>query len=101
MLRKQDVLRLIEQNQARIRALGVRNLALFGSFAREQQSATSDIDLLVEFEPDEKTFDNFMHLSFFLEDLLARPVELVTTDALSPHLGPGIMEEVEYVRLSS
>jgi predicted nucleotidyltransferase len=42
-----------------------------------------------------------MALSFFLEDLLVRKVELVTTDALSPHIGPHILKEVERVALTA
>lgn len=98
---KQDVLTAIEKNQDRIRSLGVKKLGLFGSFVRQEQSAESDIDFLVEFEPGKRTFDNFMGLSFFLEELLQRRVELVTTEALSPHIGPYILEEVEYALLAS
>ncbi|WP_245850550.1 nucleotidyltransferase family protein [Longimonas halophila] len=57
------------------------------------------MDLLVEFMPGEKSFDNFMAVSFLLEDELGRSVELVTREALSPHLGPHILEEVEYVEI--
>jgi len=94
---REKVLSLIIEHQDRIKALGVKRLGLFGSFVREEQGATSDVDLLVEFEQDRKTFDNFIQLSFFLEDLFRRRVELVTTESLSPYIGPHIMSEVEYV----
>ena len=94
---KKNVLALIEAHQDRIRALGVTRVGLFGSFARNEQSVKSDVDLLVEFDPSQKTFDNFMELSFFLEDLLKRRVEILTRDSLSPYIGPHILEEVEYV----
>jgi len=94
---KERVLSLIEEHKDKIRALGVKKLGLFGSFACEEHNAESDIDLLVEFEQEKKTFDNFIELSFFLEDLFQRRVELVTPEALSPYIGPYIMEEVEYV----
>ena len=87
---------LLLQNQARIRALGVQRLGLFGSFVREQQASESDIDLLVEFSEGKKTFDNFIELSFLLEDVLQRRVELITPDSLSPYIGPRILSEVEY-----
>ncbi|MGH9429414.1 MAG: nucleotidyltransferase family protein [Terriglobia bacterium] len=87
---------LLLQNQARIRALGVQRLGLFGSFVREQQASESDIDLLVEFSGGKKTFDNFIELSFLLEDVLQRRVELITLDSLSPYIGPRILSEVEY-----
>ena len=82
-----------------IRSFGVRRLGLFGSFARQGQGPGSDVDLLVEFEPGAKSFDNFMSLSFLLEDALQRPVELVTRESLSPFIGPRILAEVEDVPL--
>ncbi len=96
-LTKKKALSLIEEHKERIKALGVKRLGLFGSFARGEQCEESDVDFLVEFEPGKKTFDNFIRLSFFLEDLLKRRVELVTPEALSPYIGPHIMSEVEYV----
>jgi len=94
---KEGVLALIEEQQSRIKAMGVKRLGLFGSFARGEQNAESDIDVLVEFEQDKKTFDNFMQLSFYLEDLLQRRVELVTPESISPYIRPYIIKEVEYV----
>ncbi len=98
---KEDIVAILTQNLDRIRSLGVRKLGLFGSFVRGQQDDGSDVDVLVEFESGLKTFDNFMDLSFFLEEKLERRVELVTTDALSPHIGPYILAEVEYAPFSS
>ena len=57
------------------------------------------MDLLVEFVPGEKSFDHCMTVSFLLEDELERPVELVTRKALSPHIGPHILKNVEYVEV--
>jgi predicted nucleotidyltransferase len=94
---KEFVLMLIRQHESDIKTFGVRRMGLFGSFVRDQQGKDSDIDILVEFEPGLKTFDNFIHLAFFLEDILKRRVEIVTPDALSPYIGPHIMKEVEYV----
>jgi hypothetical protein len=96
---KRDIVSVIQENRDKIKALGVRKLGLFGSFVREEQRPESDVDVLVEFQPDQKTFDNFIQLSFFLEDILRQPVELVTTESLSPYIGPYIIEEVEDVSL--
>jgi predicted nucleotidyltransferase len=98
---KETALAVITQNRARLKAAGVMRLGLFGSFVRGQPGPDSDVDLLVEFAPGKKTFDNFMQLAFLLEDLLGRPVELVTPESLSPHIGPHILKEVEYVALSN
>ena len=100
-LTKRDVVSTIRRNRARLQTLGVHRLGLFGSFARSEQKSASDIDLLVEFQAGKKTFDNFMELSFFLESVLQRRVELVTVESLSPYLAPHILKEVEYVSLAA
>lgn len=83
--------------EAEIRSFGVRRLALFGSVRRDEARPDSDVDLLVEFEPALKTFDNFMGLAVYLEELLGRRVELVTPEYLSPYIGPHILREAEDV----
>jgi uncharacterized protein len=98
---KQDILNVLDQNRSQLRALGVRKIGLFGSFVRGEQRAGSDIDLLVEFDPGRKTFDTFMELSFFLEEVLGHRIELVTMESLSPYLGPHILKEVEYAALAA
>ena len=98
---KQDILIALHQNGSRLRAFGVKQIGLFGSFVRGEQHPESDIDLLVEFEPGKKTFDAFMELSFFLDDLLLHRVELVTIESLSPYIGPHILKEVEYAALAA
>lgn len=98
---REEILQVIRRNQAQIRSLGARRIGLFGSFVRGEQHADSDVDLLVEFEAGQRTFDHFIQLSFLLEDLLGRKVELVTPEALSPHIGPYILREVEYVSLAA
>ena len=96
---KQDVVDRISSAGEDIRTYGVKKLGLFGSFVRGDQKPGSDVDLLVEFEPGAKTLDNFMALSFLLEDLLQHRVELVTAESLSPYIGPHILEETEHVLL--
>ncbi len=93
---KQDILNALHKNQPHLKAFAVKRIGVFGSFVRGQQRPESDIDLLVEFEPERKSFDVFMGLSFFLEDVLQRRVELVTIESLSPYIGPHILKEVEY-----
>lgn len=71
---------------------GVRHLAVFGSVARGQARHDSDVDVLVTFEGP-ADFDRFMDLKFYLEELLGRPVDLVTRRALRPELREGIERE--------
>jgi hypothetical protein len=94
---KADIVETLRRNGERIASLGVKRLGLFGSFARDEGRAESDVDVLVEFQPGRKTFDSFMDLAFLLESLLERRVELVTPESLSPYIGPHILREVEYV----
>ena len=94
---KDEVFDRLRRCERQLKKLGVKRLGLFGSIVREQHDAASDIDVLVEFEPGKKSFDTFMQVAFLLEDELQRRVELVTTEALSPYLGPRILNEVEYV----
>ncbi|MCL5280122.1 MAG: nucleotidyltransferase family protein [Planctomycetes bacterium] len=98
---KAGVIRAILANQSAIRSLGVSRLGLFGSFARDEARADSDVDVLVEFAPGQKTFDHFIGLSFLLEEVLGRRVELITPESLSPHIGPYILKEVEYVSVAA
>ena len=98
---KDDVLNRLRGLESRLRSLGVKRLGLFGSFVREEQVPASDVDILLDFDPGTKSFDNFMRIAFLLEEALERPVELVTTKALSPHLGPRILNEVEDVLVGS
>ena len=94
---RDDVVERCKRMEPEIRGMGVRRLALFGSIARGEARADSDVDLLVEFEPGGKSFDRFLALSELLERLLGRRVELITTEALSPYIGPHILAEAEDV----
>lgn len=87
--------------EPRIRELGVRRLALFGSVLRGEARPDSDVDLLVEFAPGEKTYRRFMDLYDLMEDLFGDRVELVTTESLSPYIGPHILAEATDVGRAS
>jgi predicted nucleotidyltransferase len=74
----------------------VTKIGVFGSFARGEGKEGSDVDVLVEFREGYKTFDNYMELKFFLEDIFSRNVDLVTIKALKPQLKEDILQEVIY-----
>jgi predicted nucleotidyltransferase len=94
---KESLLALLKDNGQKLRSLGVLNLSLFGSFITGKFHDDSDVDLLIEFHPQQKSYDNFMDLSFFLEDLLGRKVEVVTPQSLSKYIGPHILKQAEIV----
>ena len=98
---KEELLKIISERQNQIKGFGVKRCGIFGSVVRSKHTAHSDIDVLVEFEPNQKTFDNFMRLALFLEELFGRKVDLVTAESLSPYIGPHILQEVEYAALGA
>ena len=71
---------------------GVAELSLFGSFARDQATDHSDVDILVRFDGP-ATSKAFFGLQFYIEDLLGRRVDLVTERALRPKLRPYVEQE--------
>jgi len=92
-----DILDLIKTKKDDIGKLGITRVGLFGSFSRGDQNRVSDVDLLVEFGKDKKTFKNYMNFVKLAENLFGRDVEVVTPESLSPYLAPYIKKEVKYV----
>ena len=93
---RDEILQLLREHKAELRRkFGVKTLAIFGSVARGEDKPESDVDVLVEFD-EPATFDRYMGLKFFLEDLLGRRVDLVTRRALKPRLRPYVEREVIY-----
>jgi len=92
-----NAIELLRKNEDEVKQkFGVTKIGIFGSFARGEEKEGSDIDVLVEFQENYKTFDNYMDLKFLLEDLFGRKIDLVTIDALRPQLKDGILQEVIY-----
>ena len=96
-MKNTEIIQLLRQHRDELRKrFGVKSLAVFGSVARGEARPDSDVDILVEFEG-RATFDRYMGLKFFLEDLLGRRVDLVTRKALKPRLRPYVEQEAIYV----
>lgn len=91
-MRRDAVIKTLEENRKAIREFGVRSIGLFGSCARGEESATSDLDFLVEL--DNNTFDAYMGLKDFLEELFECRVDLVLEGTIKPRLREAIMKEV-------
>lgn len=75
---------------------GVRKIGIFGSFIRGEERPDSDVDILVEFRRGQETFDHYMDLKFYLEDLFGRKVDLVMKGAIKRRLKEYILGEVVY-----
>jgi predicted nucleotidyltransferase len=91
---KDHVIAILTKNQQLLYDRFVRSMAIFGSVARDESTAASDVDLLVEFEPGHpKGLFEFLSLQAFLEDLLGCRIDLVMRDSLRPELRDRILQE--------
>ncbi len=98
MTTKQYILSVLKSNKNHLSKLGIREVGLFGSYARGEQSDKSDIDILIDFNPEMESYDNYMAAYDLFEALFKNEkVEIVTKNGLSPYIGPRILNEVMYV----
>jgi uncharacterized protein len=86
-----EILKKLVAHRRAIKVHGVRRLGLFGSYARGEQRRPSDLDFVVEFE--RKSFDAYMDLKAYLENLFERRVDLVISDTIKPRLRKTILQE--------
>lgn len=91
-MKRSHVLELVKSHQTQLKEMGVISLDLFGSVARDQATAQSDVDFLVELE-ESIGFFVFFRIKHYLEDLLECPIDLGTADALKEHLREPVLEE--------
>ncbi|MFO7676980.1 MAG: nucleotidyltransferase family protein [Thermoplasmatota archaeon] len=96
MITSDKILKIIYENKDTIKKFGVKHIGLFGSYAINKQKKQSDIDVLVEFKKGKKTFDNYMDLKFYLENLFDCNVDLVIKEALKVDVKPNILKSVKY-----
>lgn len=98
MKTKNHVLTQLKKVKAAAVSIGIDQLGLFGSYARNEQQANSDIDILIHFKPEQANYANFLAICTLLEDSFSgEKIEIVTRAGLSPHLESRILEEVTYV----
>jgi uncharacterized protein len=88
---REDVISLLRQQMVQSR-FGIQSLSLFGSVARNEATATSDLDFVVDFEG-VVTFDRYMDLKIFLEDLFNKKIDLAIEGSLKPQIRQRVFEE--------
>jgi hypothetical protein len=93
---REIILNALQENREVIRRFGVQRLGLFGSYARGEETEASDLDFVVEFEI--KSFDAYMGLKEFLEELFGRRVDLVIAGVIKPRLRDRILAETIYAQ---
>ena len=102
MLSKKHITDEIASHSLLIRQHGISKIGLFGSFVRQEQKNGSDIDILIDFQQDKETFDNFMAVCDLFDTIFkGYKVEIVTVGGLSPYIGPHILKSVEYVQIAN
>jgi len=94
---KQQILARLKENEAALRARGVAHAALFGSRARDEARADSDIDILVEIAPDSR-MDVFRYIGIVhaIEDLFPLRVDVSNRIAQKPHIRPSAERDAIY-----
>ena len=89
-----DILRILKDNKITLsEKYGVTDIAVFGSYVRNEHKGKSDIDIFVELKPGFRTFDNFMDLKFYLQKVTSKKIDLVFIDSIRQELKPAIFKE--------
>ncbi len=95
-----ELMKKMGAHAAEIRSFGIDRISVFGSFARNEHiKPNSDIDLILDFAPGKKSFDNLVDLGDFLEKLLGRKVELLTRESLKSATGKHILSTAKEIVL--
>ena len=95
MQTNEDILKKLSQNAEKLqKSFSVHRIGLFGSYVHGSANQNSDVDILVELT--EPSFDHYMDLKFYLEQLFGKSVDLVLADTVKPRLKPIITQEVVY-----
>lgn len=96
-----DTQRAIETQKKQLQVFGLKRIGIFGSSARGEQTSTSDVDVILDFNQTKKTYRNFIHSTFLLEQILGCTVDAVTPQGLSPYIKPYIDRDITYVQIAN
>jgi uncharacterized protein len=96
-MKKQEAIDVLRRHQDDLRAHGIIHAALFGSVARDEAGAQSDIDILIELDPD-LPLDIFAYagLKRYVAELFKQPVDVVNKEALKPYLRKPVSADAVY-----
>lgn len=95
-INKELILKTLNKNRLKIKEFGVKNIILFGSYARDEQNENSDIDFLVEFRKNRGNYDDYIKLMHFLEDIFNKKIDLIEKDYLREELKPYVFGDKIY-----
>ena len=98
-MNKEQALQILRKNRITLsETYGVRKIGLFGSIVRDQLRPESDIDIVVEIEPEKEKLHNFLALRGYLENQLGRPVDLGIESTLKPVIRTSVEEDIIYAQ---
>jgi len=93
----EEIKKILNKNKTQFqKSFKVKEIGIFGSYLKSEQTKNSDLDILVEFESSIDFFD-YLELEEYLTNLLGIKVDLVMKKALKPNIGRNILKEVIYV----
>jgi len=90
---------LIQSHSDKLRSFGVTRIGIFGSVSQGKATASSDVDVLLDFNTGKKTYRNFIGTANFLEEILNNPVDAITSGSVSPYIKPYIEKDIQYVQI--
>jgi len=93
----QDALATLRRYEADLRARGIRHAGVFGSVARGENRSNSDLDIIIDIEPDARvTVFDYVGLKEYIAGLFWGTVDVVSHDALKPHIRPAVTADAIY-----
>lgn len=92
-----DAIAILQRSEAALRKRGVLHAALFGSAARGENHSGSDVDIMVEIDPDARiTVFDYVELKEYIANLFDEPVDVVNRDGLKPYVAPAATADAVY-----
>ena len=97
MIQRAEILNKLKLSKSELSWFGVVRIGLFGSVNRDESTKDSDVDILIDFNSESETYENFINVCSFLESIFkGSKLDIVTEKGLSPFIGPDILKEVQY-----
>jgi predicted nucleotidyltransferase len=96
-MNRTEALETLRRCESALRERGVRHAALFGSMARGDHGPDSDIDIMIEIDPNARiTVFDYVDLKQYIASLFDGPVDVVNRDGLKSHVRPAAMDDAIY-----
>mgnify|MGYP000017518485 CR=1 FL=1 len=96
MKRLDEIMSALKRHKKELKEkFGVKEIGVFGSYVKGKETKSSDIDIYVEFDLKELTFDKYLGLLEYLENLLGGKIDLITKDGVETIRIPYIKEEIK------